>query len=474
MNPDHQHFDFAVIGSGPSGQQAAIQAARAGNSVVIVEQEVGVGGACVFQGTIPSKTLRETALALQNFQSKSGNVCEMRMSEDLQVASLMTRREAVSEVHSRHMAEELFRNGVEHWHGRASFESEDCFRVISVDRNERRVSARFIIIATGSRPRTPPEIPIDHEHLLDSDSILSMIYLPSSLTVLGGGVIASEYASIFVALGVDVTMVDSHALPLGFLDPEIAGRFLKSYERAGGHFIGDRRVESAEWDDVSAVRTRLDDGTVLTTDKLLCCLGREANLAELEVERAGLSANSRGHVPVNENLQTAVPHIYAVGDVIGPPALASTSMDQGRRAICHALGIDNALPAGTIPMGIYTIPEISSVGLNERQALDAHGSVMVGRAGFDKVARGQIAHTTDGLLKLVADGEGRRLLGIQIVGEGASELIHVGQMAMLNDRDVDVFVDTIFNFPTLAEAYRVAALDLVWQRSARTVEPALT
>lgn len=461
-------FDVCVIGSGPAGLNAARFAARAGRRVVVVEQEVDVGGACVHRGTIPSKTLRETALALANFRRRTADVFALEAREDMQVQSLMRRLESVVRAHSFTMGDTLRAEGIERWHGRASFTSSTEVEVTRVAGPGMRVRARTFVIATGSKPRTPSNVPIDHEHVLDSDSILSMTYLPESLTVLGGGVIACEYASIFAALGVRVTIVDSRPTPLGFLDPEIVGRFQDQLTVVGGgSFVGGRQIRSVEWDGVQYVRTELDDGTILESDKLLCCLGRSANLDRLNVAAAGIEADERGLLPVNEHLQTARPHIYAVGDVIGPPALASTSMDQGRRAMVHAFGLPDTHPPETIPVGIYTIPEMSSVGLSESEALKRYGDCRVGRAEFTQVARGHIADITEGLVKLVADPEGRRLLGVQIIGEGASELIHVGQMALLNRNDVDVFVDNTFNFPTLAEAYRVAALDILWARRRR-------
>jgi NAD(P) transhydrogenase len=320
-------------------------------------------------------------------------------------------------------------------------------------------------------------VPIDHEHVLDSDSILSMLYLPRSLTVLGSGVIACEYATIFGALGTKVTMIDKYPSPMGFLDAELTQRFVAHFEsELQCRFLGDRRVEGVAWNGVDAVETTLDDGEVVRSEKLLCAQGRAANVVGLDIESAGLVVNAAGLIDVNAHMQTTVPHIYAVGDVIGAPALASTSMEQGRRAICHALGVPVVNAIETIPVGIYTIPEMSCVGLSEAQARDRHGEVLVGRANFSELARGQISCCTDGLLKLVSDPRGAAILGVQIFGEGATELIHVGQMGLLGAMSVDVFIESIFNFPTLAEAYRVAALDIMRQRaalsSAEAVSPA--
>jgi NAD(P) transhydrogenase len=294
--------------------------------------------------------------------------------------------------------------------------------------------------------------------------MLSFMYLPASLTVLGSGVIACEYASIFAALGVQVTIIDRYERPLGFLDAELTQRFVRSFEARGGRFIGQQHIVNVAWDGFSTVVTTLANGATIRSEKLLCSLGRVANVAWLNIAAVGLTCAPSGLLEVDEHCRTAMPHIYAVGDIIGPPALASCAMEQGRRAIRHALGLEVGHPPELIPMGLYTIPEMASVGLNEVEARQRYGGVLVGRARFDELARGQIAGITDGLLKLVADPQGRRLLGVQIIGEGATELIHVGQMGLLAHCDVDTFVDHIFNFPTLAEGYRVAALHIAKQR----------
>lgn len=458
-------FDVIVIGSGPAGQKAAVQAAKAGRSVAVVERETGVGGACVHHGTIPSKTLRETAAYLVSLQRRVRNVMEIEIPPELQLRSLMGRMESVVEAHSRFMGEQLNRNGIVQLHGRGRFVDRNTVEVQSVRGDVHRYAADITVVATGSRPRTPPEIPIDHEHIFDSDSILSMTYLPESLVVLGAGVIASEYASIFAALGVRVTMVDRGVRPMAFMDGELVDRFVAEFEsHEGCRFVGGVRAQSVVWDGVSQVVTGLDDSQVLSSEKVLCALGRVANLETLNLEAVGLQATERGLLRVDEHCRTAVPNIYAVGDVIGAPSLASSSMEQGRRAIRHALKLPVGSPPEMIPAGIYTIPEMSSVGLDAAAAEQRHGGCIVGRAPFEELARGQIGCITDGLLKLIADADGRRLLGAQIIGEGSTELIHLAQMGLVNQQDVDVYVENIFNFPTLAEAYRVAALDVIRQR----------
>jgi NAD(P) transhydrogenase len=459
-----ESYDVIVIGSGPAGQKAAIQGAKLGQRVLVIEQDVRVGGACVHYGTIPSKTLRESAQSMVSFQQRCAEFLALQLRPDLEVAHLMSRVQRVVQAHERYMGGQLQRNGVTEWHGRARFVSPHALAVLAPDGSQRQVSGEIIVIATGSRPRTPPEVPVDHEHILDSDSMLSLMYLPASLTVLGSGVIACEYASIFAALGVQVTIIDRYERPLGFLDAELTQRFVRSFEAHGGRFLGQQRVLNVAWDGLSTVVTALASGSTLRSEKLLCALGRVANIARLNIAAAGLTCAPSGLLEVDAHCRTAVPHIYAVGDIIGPPALASCAMEQGRRAIRHALGLAVGHPPELIPMGLYTIPEMASVGLNEAEARQRYGGVLVGRAQFDELARGQIAGITDGLLKLVADAQGQRLLGVQIIGEGATELIHVGQMGLLAHCDIDTFVDHIFNFPTLAEGYRVAALHIAKQR----------
>jgi NAD(P) transhydrogenase len=333
------------------------------------------------------------------------------------------------------------------------------------DRTKRTVVATLIVVATGSRPRQPDNVPVDHEHILDSDSILSLIYLPSSLTVLGSGVIACEFASLFAALGVKVTMVDSSTRPLAFLDPELTAHFSSAYDRAGGRFLPGKKVESVHWDGREVV-TKLVGGQEIRAEKCLCAQGRIANVGGLDVQAAGITMTPRGHIQVDANLCTTAPNIYAAGDVVGPPALAATAMDQGRRAVRHGLGLPIPTTPEFVPSGIYTIPEIASVGLDEAQAVAKHGAVVVGRAQFSELARAHINGQTEGMLKLVAAADGR-LLGAHAIGEHATELVHVAQMALIGGLTLDAFVDNVFNFPTLAEAYRVAALDAVAQLALR-------
>jgi len=456
------HYDIVVIGSGPAGQKAAIQGAKAGKHVAMIEREPGVGGGCVYRGTIPSKTLRESALQA-NRMKRSSPTLDMQVSSNILVSTLMRRLDEVVTSHGDYMMNQLTRNGITFFHGRAQFRSDHLIEMLTVDGLTQLLTADTIIIATGSRPRTPVDIAIDHEHILDSDSILSMIYLPRSLTVLGGGIIALEYASIFAALGVRVTIVDRAERPLQFFDEELVRTFVQSFEHEGGRYCGAQTIKTVQWDGISQVVTMLQDGQVITSDKMLVALGRQANFEDLNLGATSLSVTEKGTLAVNEHGQTVIPHIYGVGDLIGS-GLASSAMEQGRRAVCHALGLPEGQSAGIIPVGIYTIPEMSSIGLDEVAGRTRYRDVIIGRARFHEIARGQISGIHDGLLKMVADPTGEHLLGVQIVGEGATELIHMGQMALQHAASIDSFVENIFNFPTLAESYRVAALDIVGQR----------
>lgn len=459
-----KRVDVLVIGSGPAGQKAAVQAAKAGKSVVLVERDQSLGGACVHRGTIPSKTLRENALRVKNMR-KNAALCNFELAEDTEMSTLIDRLNRVLKAHDSFMAKQIERNNILRIHGRAHFVSANEIEISKVRGEAERYHANSIIIASGSIPRQPPNIEVDHENIFDSDSILTMLYLPRSLTVLGGGVIASEYASIFQALGVKVTMIDRFPLPLGFMDSDLTATFVESFKEMGGVWLGEKVVTKVEWDGMSQVITHCEDGTVVKSAKLLCAAGRIGNVQDLHLEKAGLSVNEMGHLSVDDMLQTSVPHIYAAGDVIGPPSLASASMEQGRRASCNALGIEVGPMSKMIPSGIYAIPELSAVGLTESQARKEYGDILIGKARFEEISRGQINGIRDGMLKIICDPQGEKILGVQIVGEGATELIHIGQMAMLAQASVDIFVESIFNYPTLAEAYRVAALAVIGQRA---------
>jgi NAD(P) transhydrogenase len=450
-----RHVDLCVIGAGPAGQKAAIQAAKAGRSVVIVEQDRRVGGACVHTGTIPSKALREQAVRLRG---------RLDPARPIALYDLLAGVETIIASHDRFMGQQLARNGVRCLRGQARFVDGTTLQVQRIDGSQYALTAQAFVIATGSRPRAPAGIDIDHEHVLDSDSILGLAWLPRSLIVLGSGVIASEYACTFSALGCQVTQIDRAARPLGFLDGEILDVYLAEFARGGAQWLGGRGARAVHWDGVSHVVVDLDDGQQRRAEKALVALGRVANVEGLGLAAAGVALTARGHVAVDAEFRTTAPRIFAAGDVIGPPSLASAAMEQGRLAACHALGLLAGEHDPSVPSGVYTLPEIASVGLSERDALARHGRVIVGRARFDEIARGQIAGAAGGLLRIVSDPLGQRLLGAQVVGEQAAELVHVAQLVIATGAPVDMLVDQVFNFPTFAEAWRVAALDVIRQR----------
>jgi NAD(P) transhydrogenase len=371
------------------------------------------------------------------------------------------------------MSRQLRRNGVSLLHGRAGFLDAHTIDMQTVDGGRQSLTAGAIILATGSRPRNPENIPVDHEHILDSDSLLSMIYLPRSLTIIGGGVIGCEYASIFALLGTQVTLIDRAPSPLQFMDHELVNHFVKLFEQQGGRYLGGQQIMEVRWDGAAHVVTNLKDTPPVKSEKLLVALGRQANVEDLSLAAAGLTATEKGTLSVNQFCQTDVPHIYAVGDMVGAPALASKAMEQGRRAVRHALNLPVGDAASTIPLGIYTIPEMASIGLDEAAARERYRNPLIGRAKFEEVARAQISGAGQGLLKMVADPSGEQLLGVQIVGDSATELVHVGQSALQQGATIEFFIDNIFNFPTYAETYRIAALDILGQAAkCKTAEAA--
>ncbi len=459
-------FDIIVIGAGPAGQKAAVQGAKAGKRVALIERERGIGGSCVYRGTIPSKTLRESALHLDQLK-RAGEALQFTLKPDTQIVTLLSRLENVVQAHDSFMSQQLRRNGISLLHGRARFLNEDIVEMQTVDGARQQFTADTIVIATGSRPRTPKEIPIDHEHILDSDSLLSMMYLPVSLAVVGGGVIACEYASIFALLGVEVTLIDRAQYPLQFMDRELVSQFIQSFERHGGRSLAKSQITEVRWDEVAHVVTLLSDGTKICSEKMLVALGRQANVEDLDLSAARITVSEKGLIPTNQYCQTDVAHIYAVGDMADGPALASKAMEEGRRAVRHALNLPIGDAASTIPLGIYTIPEMGSIGLDEKSARERYRDPVIGRAKFEEIARAQISGAGHGLLKMVADPEGELLLGVQVVGDSATELVHIGQLALQSSATVESFIDNIFNFPTYAEAYRIAALDILGQVAKR-------
>lgn len=453
----NERFDFIVIGSGPGGQKAAIGAAKAGRSVALIEQDRFLGGACVHYGTIPSKTLREVAIRVRPAWNAESE--EARQLESTSISNMLGSVEEVVSCYASTVKGQMERNGVKTFHGRASFVGVKQIEVRHRNGESEVLDAEFVILATGSRPRQVDGISVDHEHVLDGDSVLKLAYLPVSLVVLGGGVIACEYASIFARLGVGVTIVDRGERPLGFMDAELTECFLDEFQAAGGRYLGGRSISSMGFNGISKVQIEFEDDESVSAEKVLVALGRSGCFESLNLADCGLEPNNRGALDVDENGATSVPGIYAVGDIAGPPALATSAMEQGRRAIRHALDLPVGRFGEWIPTGIYTIPELASVGPSEVELCEAGAEIAVGRARFEELARGQIMGLRRGLLKIIADVEDRRILGVCVAGAGAAELIHVGQMAIIAGASIDDLIENVFNFPTLTESYRVAALD---------------
>jgi NAD(P) transhydrogenase len=456
-------FDLICLGSGPAGQKAAIQAAKAGFSAAIVEREPQVGGSCLLSGTIPSKALREQALRYRRMKGSASSLA-VELRGDAPLSALLQGVDAVIAGQDKYLQAQLLRNEVELIRGRGVFVDANRIEVQHLDGTRRMLQAPKILLATGSRPRHVAAIEVDHEHVLDSDSILSLSYIPRSMIVLGSGVIACEYASIFAALGCQVIMLDKAAEPLGFLDPPLRQGYSSGFKAMGGEYRGGSDVKGARFDGFSQVEVELADGAKLATDIVFAAFGRVANLDGIGLDRLQLGISSRGHVQVNERFETNIPGVFAAGDAIGPPALACAAADQGRRAALAALGLPPPPATSLVPSGVYTIPEIACVGLSQTEATAKKIDVVIGRADFAEVARAHIAGEPSGFLTLICERGSARVLGCQVLGEGATELVHLGQAAIATGATADFFIEQIFNFPTMTEAYRIAAFDILKQR----------
>ncbi|MDX2182082.1 MAG: Si-specific NAD(P)(+) transhydrogenase [Bryobacteraceae bacterium] len=456
-------YDLLVIGSGPAGQRAAIQAAKLNKKVGIVERKSVVGGVSVNLGTIPSKTFREAVLDLSGYRDKTFYGQSHSNKQGITIADLLTRCDQVIRHEIDVMRDQLQRNGVEVIPATASFSDPHTINLQALDgRGLRLVRARNVVIATGTETTRDPHIPFDGRRIFTSDDVLWLDKLPRTLAVIGAGVIGSEYASMFAALGVRVTLVDKRPRLLPFVDEEISDSL--AYQLRENRVtlrLGEEvsKLEVFEDENGERVRIVLASGKQIVAEKALYSIGRTGNTSHLNLEAAGLAPDDRGRLKVNENYQTAVPNLYAVGDVIGFPSLASTSMEQGRIAACHAFGIKAQTFPDLFPYGIYSIPEISMVGKNEEELTLEGVPYEIGKARYKEIARGQIIGDITGLLKLIFHAESRMLLGVHIIGEGASELIHIGQAVLSFGGDINYFVNTVFNYPTLAECYKVAAFD---------------
>src|SRR5436190_7209674 len=456
-------YDLLVIGSGPAGQRAAIQAAKLGKRVAIVERKAVVGGVCINTGTNPSKTLRETVLHLSGYRERGLYGASYTVKQNITMSDLLMRTDHVISHEIDVTRHQLLRNRVELFAAAASFVDPHTIRLNDViGHGWRDVTAARIVIATGTVATQDPHIPFDGQRIFISDDILRLEQLPRTLAVVGAGVIGLEYASMFAALGVRVTLIDKRPRLLPFVDSEIIETLAYQLRqnrvtlRLGEEVSG---IEPLNDDHGARVNIHLASGKQIIAEKALYSIGRTGAIQDLNLPAASLSADARGRLNVNAVYQTEVPHIYAVGDLIGFPSLASTSMEQGRLAACHALGVPaNSVPE-LFPYGIYTIPEISTVGRNEEELTEQGIAYEVGKAQYREIARGQIMGDSTGLLKLIFHAETRALLGVHIIGEGASELIHIGQAVLAFGGTVDYFVNTVFNYPTLAECYKTAAFD---------------
>ena len=454
-----QKYDLLVIGSGPAGEKAAAQAAYFDKRVAIIEANIGLGGVCVNTGTLPSKILRESALYFSGIKQRGLYGVDYSLREGLTIENFMHREEVVVAEEQKKVRANLGAHRVDVYHGFASFQDAHTVAVKTSEEETIILHGDFILIATGSRPHRPPEIPFDDQVIFDSDSILEMGHIPSSLAVIGGGVIGCEYASIFTALGVRVALIDGRDRVLPFLDAEISEKLRERLTTLGVNFYLEERMARIERAG-HGVHIELQSGKVIDVDTTLFAAGRRAASEGLLLDNIGLTLNKRGYIEVNESYRTAIPSIYAAGDVIGFPALASTSMEQGRVAVCHAFGFQyKKRLASMLPMGVYTIPEISAVGETEESCKEKHIDYEVGRASYVNNARGLIVGDTTGLLKLIFRRNDRRLLGVHIIGESATELIHLGMMALETVGYLDEFIDLVFNFPTLSEMYKYAAYD---------------
>ncbi|MFI5198268.1 MAG: Si-specific NAD(P)(+) transhydrogenase [Thermoanaerobaculia bacterium] len=453
-----EKFDLFVLGTGPAGQRAAVQAAKLGKAVGICEKRDVVGGVCINTGTIPSKTFREAVLYLSGFAQRGMYGTAYTVKENITAEDLLFRCQSVIKREIDVVRAQMKRNGVALLGGVARFTSPHTLTVTGAQ-GATEVEAEKIVIATGTRPATPPGVAVDGETILDSDGILGLKTLPRTMIVVGGGVIGVEYASMFAALGIAVTLIDKRPRLLDFVDGEIAEALSYALRNMNctlrlGEDVADVHVEAPR----RAVAT-LKSGKKIVADLLLYSIGRVGATGDLDLPAAGLSADDRGRLAVNAHYQTQQPHIYAAGDVIGFPALASTSLEQGRLAACHAFGVACTSMPHLYPIGIYSVPELSMVGKTEEELTQNSVPYEVGLAHYREIARGAILGDDTGLLKIIVHRDTRQLLGVHILGTAATELVHIGQAFLTLGGTLDVLVETVFNYPTFAECYKVAALD---------------
>jgi NAD(P) transhydrogenase len=459
-------YDLVVLGSGPAGEKGAAQAAYFGKRVAIVERELYVGGSAINTGTVPSKTLRETALYFSGLRQRGLYGIDYSLREGLTVKDFMHREHVVVEQQRETIRQNLERHQIEIVWGTGAIIDPHTVRVRTAAGEARDLSTAFILIATGSSPYHPAGVPFDSVRIYDSDSILQMQFIPKTMAVVGGGVIGSEYASVFSALGVQVTLVESRERLLPTIDHEIAGRLQSQLEQLGLRFVfGDQVMSIAVSTD--HVHLQLQNNGRLESDIALFAAGRQSNIQGLGLEALGVALGPRGLIRTNEHYQTSVPTIYAAGDVIGFPALASTSMEQARVAVVHAFNLHyKEQLSPVLPYAIYTIPEIAMAGLTEEECVAKGIPYLVGRAEYARNPRGQIIGETHGMLKLIFSPADKKLLGVHHIGELSSELVHIGAHALFDGATIDEFIGAVYNYPTLADAYKYAAYDGLgaWER----------
>ncbi len=455
-----QHFDLIVVGSGPAGRRAAVQAAKLKKSVLVIERGQRVGGVCVHTGTIPSKTLRETVLNLSGWRERGFYGRAHRNKQDI-TAEDLRRRLHITLDHEVEVLEHQFaRNKVACMAGAARFLGPHAIEVTNDGGEVRHVHGDKIILAVGTAPFRPPHIPFDGETIVDADEVLDLKRLPRSLAVIGASVIGVEYATIFSALDVKVTLIEPGESLLGFVDRELVDEFIHDLRDRGLNLRFNSKVKTVRRIGVESCLIDLEDHRQIAADMVLFAAGRMGATASLNLAAAGLEADERGRIAVDKaNFRSKIGHIYAVGDVIGFPSLASTSMEQGRIAACHAFGETAHAPPQFFPYGIYSVPEISTIGMTEEEVRAKAIPFETGIARFRETSRGHIMGLNSGFMKMIFALETRRLLGVHIVGEGATELIHIGQAVLNLGGGLDYFVENTFNYPTLAEAYKIAALD---------------
>ena len=456
-------YDLLVIGSGPAGQRAAIQAAKLDKRVAVVERKTILGGVCINTGTIPSKTLREAVLHLSGYRERGLYGASYTVKQNITMSDLLYRTDHVIQHELDIVRHQLQRNRVELISAEASFVDPHTVRLKFVDeRGWRDVTAAFVVIATGTSATKSDHIPFDGKRIFISDDLLQLDRLPRTLAVVGAGVIGLEYACIFSALGVRVTVIDKRRRLLPFVDAEIMDTLTYQLNQNRAIMrLGEevQTIEPIKDEHGDRVKIHLASGKQIISEMALYSIGRTGATKSLDVDAVGIEFDERGLVKVNDQFQTKSPNIYAVGDVIGFPSLASTSMEQGRLAACHAFGIQTNHTPELFPYGIYTIPEISTVGRNEEELTELGIPYEVGKAHYREIARGQIIGDQTGLLKLIFHLDTHDLLGVHIIGEGASELVHIGQAVMAFNGKVEYFINNVFNYPTLAECYKTAAFD---------------